>query len=148
MRQGGPSLRLFPRRQKKPLLSLFTMRSICTMVRHKKSLQMVARTCREERYRSTLKGSRRCTSPYHPRTNWKVECLNGIMGTMLGKLLLNKPMKLWDLYLDQAVFTCRVRTYTTTKTSPFYLLYGRHPHFLGDVNIVLPSGVEAAPHDE
>ena len=88
------------------------------------------------------------TSPYHPRTNWKVERLNGIMGTMLGKLLLNKPMKLWDLYLDQAVFACRVRTYTTTNTSPFYLLYGRHPHFLGDVNIVLPSDAEAASHDE
>src|SRR5436309_219682 len=40
---------------------------------------------------------------------------------MLGKLLLNKPTKLWDLYLDQAVFACRVRTHTTTKTSPFYL---------------------------
>ena len=101
-----------------------------------------------QKYLERVKTLHKGTSPYHPRTNWKVERLNGIMGTMLGKLLLNKPMKLWDLYLDQAVFACRVRTYTTTKISPFYLLYGRHPHFLGDVNIVLPSGVEAAPHDE
>jgi hypothetical protein len=67
---------------------------------------------------------------------------------MLGKFLLNKPTKLWDLYLDQAVFACRVRTHTTTKTSPFYLLYGRHPHILGDTNVALPGDAEVAPHDE
>jgi len=67
---------------------------------------------------------------------------------MLGKLLLNKPTKLWDLYLDQAVFACRIRTHTTTKTFPFYLLYGRHPHLLGDMNVALSSDAEPAPHDE
>jgi hypothetical protein len=67
---------------------------------------------------------------------------------MLGKLLLNKPTKLWDLYLNQAVFACRIRTHTTTKTSPFYLLYGRHPHLLGDTNITLPSDANVAPHEE
>jgi len=55
---------------------------------------------------------------------------------------------LWDLYLDQAVFACRIRTHTTTKTSPFYALYGRHPHLLGDSNIALPNDAEVALHDE
>jgi hypothetical protein len=67
---------------------------------------------------------------------------------MLGKLLLNKPTKLWDMYLDQAVFACRIRTHTTTKTSPFYLLYGRQPHLLGDPNIALPSNATAAGYEE
>ena len=67
---------------------------------------------------------------------------------MLGKYLVNKPTKLWDLYLDQAVFACRIRTHTTTKTSPFYLLYGRHPHLLGDYNAALPVDAESASYEQ
>ena len=67
---------------------------------------------------------------------------------MLGKILLNKPTKLWDLYLNQAVFACWIRMHTTTKISPFYLVYGRHPHLLGDRNVALPNDAETAPHEE
>ena len=34
------------------------------------------------------------TSPYHPRTNGKVERLNGILEDMISKLLFGKPTKL------------------------------------------------------
>jgi hypothetical protein len=34
------------------------------------------------------------TSPYHPRTNGRVERLNGILGGMISKFLLGKPTKL------------------------------------------------------
>ena len=74
------------------------------------------------------------TSPYHPRTNGKVERLDGILEDMISKLLFGKPTKLWDLYLDQTLFAYRVRMHSTMKTSPFYLLYGRQPHLLGDPN--------------
>src|SRR5436305_374185 len=101
-----------------------------------------------QKYLEKIKTLHKGTSPYHPRTNGKVERLNGIIGNMLGKLLFNKPTKLWDLYLDQALFACRVRTHTTTKTSPFYLLYGRQPHLLGDYNFALSAEAPAADHEE
>jgi hypothetical protein len=88
------------------------------------------------------------TSQYHPHTNGKVERLNGILGGMLGKLLLNKPTKLWDLYLDQALFAYGIHTNTTTGTSPFYHVYGQEPHLLGDRNHVLPDDTTAEGNDE
>src|SRR4030095_14185736 len=101
-----------------------------------------------QRYLEKIKTLHKGTSPYHPRTNGKVERLNGIIGAMLGKMLLNKPTKLWDLYLDQAVFACRIRTHSTTKTSPFYLLYGKHPHLFGDYNVALPVDAEIPSHED
>jgi hypothetical protein len=47
------------------------------------------------------------------------------------------------MYRDQALSACRARTHSTIKTSPFYLLFGRHPHLLGDLNLALT--IEAAP---
>ena len=88
------------------------------------------------------------TSPYHPRTNGKVERLNGILEDMISKLLFGKNTKLWDLYLDQALFACRIRTHATTKTSPFYLVYGRQPHLFGDPNVALLSDANPAGHEE
>jgi len=100
-----------------------------------------------QRYLARIKTIHKGTSPYHPRTNGKVEALNGLIGSMLTKLLLGKSTKLWDLYLDQALFACRVRTHSTTKTSPFYLVYGKHPRLLGDQNIALAIDAVTANHE-
>jgi hypothetical protein len=99
-----------------------------------------------QRYLARIKTLHKGTSPYHPRTNGKVESLNGLIGGMLTKLLLGKSTKLWDLYLDQALFSCRVRTHSTTKTSPFYLVYGKHPRILGDHNAALSAEAVTADH--
>ena len=101
-----------------------------------------------QKYLDKIKILHKDMSLYHPRMNEKIERLNDIVGSMLGKLLLNKSTKLWDLYLDQVVFTCRIKTHMMTKTSSFYLLYDRHPHLLGDTNVTLSNDAKAASHDE
>jgi hypothetical protein len=73
-----------------------------------------------ETYLKKIQTVHKGASPYHPRTNGRVEHLSGI-GGMLIKLLLGKPTKLWDLFLDRALFACRIRTHTTTKPRLFTL---------------------------
>jgi hypothetical protein len=101
-----------------------------------------------ETYLKKIQTVHKGASPYHPRINGRVERLNGIVGGMLTKLLLDKPTKLWDLLLDQALFACRIQTHTTTKTSPFYLVIGKHPHLLGDQNYPLPIDATTAEFEE
>ena len=78
------------------------------------------------------------TTPYHPRTNGKVENLNGLLGSMLTKMLTNKPTILWDQYLQQATFSVRIRVHTITGYSPYYLMFGRHPKLPSDDNRLRP----------
>jgi hypothetical protein len=56
-----------------------------------------------QKYLAKIKMTHKGASPYHSRTNGKVESLNGALGRMLTKLL-GKSIKLWDMYLDQALF--------------------------------------------
>ena len=53
-------------------------------------------------YLNLMKTKHRVTTPYHPRTNGKVENFNGFLGTTLTKLMVNQPTTLWDDYLAQA----------------------------------------------
>jgi hypothetical protein len=78
------------------------------------------------------------TTAYNPRTNGAVESLNGTLGNMLTKYLAGQSTKHWDLYLDGALFAARVRTHSTTKKSPFFMLYGRHPRLPRDQNDYTP----------
>jgi hypothetical protein len=85
-----------------------------------------------EFYLVKLKTRHRTTTPYHPRTNGKVENLNGLLGAMLTKYCMGLPTRVWDLYLHQALAAARFREHTVTKRSPFYLVYGVHPRLVGD----------------
>ena len=99
-----------------------------------------------QKFLKKIKTRHKGTSPYHPRTNGKVESLNGLIGRMLTKYLLGKPTKLWDLYLDQALFACRVRAHATTRTSPYYLVYGKHPRLVSDDNYPLDVDTPVADY--
>ena len=78
-------------------------------------------------YMSLLETCHQTTTLYHPCTNSKVENLNGLLGWMLTKYLVGKPIRLWDEFLPQSLFAAWIRQHTVTKLSPFYLLYSLHP---------------------
>jgi transposase InsO family protein len=52
-----------------------------------------------EFYLAKLKIRHRTTTLYHPRTNGKVENLNGLLGAILTKYYMGLPTRVWDLYL-------------------------------------------------
>ena len=58
---------------------------------------------------------------------------------MLTKYCIGRPIKDWDIYLNQALFATRIRTHTTTGFSPFYLLYGVNPQLPGDASGPTPE---------
>jgi hypothetical protein len=71
------------------------------------------------------------TSGFHPRTNGKTERYNGLLGTILTKLVGPFKRK-WDKFLPQALFATRIRIRNVTKRSPFSLVYGFEPRISGD----------------
>jgi len=74
----------------------------------------------------------RGTTPYHPRINSAVEQFNSVLGQTITKYLIEHPIREWDNYLEQALFAMHIHTHTSTKRSPFYLLYRVNPRLLGD----------------
>ena len=92
-------------------------------------------------YTELLGTKHRVTTPYHPRTNGKVENFNGFLGSTLTKLLSNRPTILWDQYLSQALFAIRVRTHATNRHSPYSLLFGQRPRLPTDGNHPRPLTV-------
>ena len=72
------------------------------------------------------------TSAYHPRTNGKTERTNGVFKKIITKHVGNHMRHKWDLFVEQALFDCRIRTHSVTKYSPFRLIYGREPRIPGD----------------
>lgn len=85
-------------------------------------------------YTKRLQTEHKLTSAFHPRTNSKVERLNGIFKAMLRKYV-NGALHRWDDFINAALWACRIRVHSTTGFSPFYLTYGREPRLPGDVMI-------------
>jgi hypothetical protein len=96
---------------------------------------------------SLLRARHRTTTPYHPRTNGKVENFNGLIGRILTKYLMGKPTRLWDEYLTKALFAARVREHAITRKSPYFLVYGIHPRIVADGG-EQPDAQEGTDRDE
>ena len=75
----------------------------------------------------------RITSAYHPQSNGLCERQNRTIKDSLVKVLEEKP-KEWPNIIDGILFAHRVSIHYSTKYSPFFLMYNRHP--------ILPIDIE------
>ena len=78
----------------------------------------------------------RYSTQYHPQCNGLVEAFNGVLQKILFKLVEEYP-KDWDMYLDRALWACRVSQKSTTGFTPFFLVYGEK--CVVPINVMLPS---------
>lgn len=55
--------------------------------------------------------------------------------------LVNDQQNNWDTFLDATLFSLRSKAHTTTKRTPFQLMYGREARFPTEIPDELPASV-------
>ena len=76
-----------------------------------------------------LKIKHNLSTSYHPQTNGLVERFNRVLCESLAKLSQEKD---WDEKIPSVLFAYRNKVQSSTKTKPFYLVYGREARYLDD----------------
>ncbi|MCO5568246.1 hypothetical protein L7F22_021942 [Adiantum nelumboides] len=71
-----------------------------------------------------LKISHRHSTPYYSQSNGLVEKANGIIASIIEKMVESKP-KHWDNFLDGAIWAYRITYRDATQFIPFHLVYGQ-----------------------
>jgi len=64
------------------------------------------------------------STPYHPQTNGLVERFNRTLIEALSKVA-TENLSEWDKYIAPVLFAYRTNRHSTTRITPFYLVYGR-----------------------
>lgn len=80
----------------------------------------------------------RVASTYHPQCSGLVGRQNRTIHNSLVTVLIENPLK-WPSITDGVLFSDRVSLHSSTKYSPFKLLYNREPALPIDVNYKLSS---------
>ena len=81
------------------------------------------------------------TTSFHPQTDGQVERFNKTLTTMLS-FYTSRDQKDWDVFIPYVLFAYRAASHSSTKESPFFLLYGRDPLLPSD--LVLRDLTESA----
>ena len=68
----------------------------------------------------------RISSAYHPQTNGLDERMNQTLVRSLIKLTSTRQEQ-WDIYIDSVLYSYRISRQDSSKYSPYFLLYNRHP---------------------
>ena len=79
----------------------------------------------------------RVTSAYHPQANGLCGRQNRTIKDSLVKVLNGKPTE-WSYIIEGVLFAHRVSKHSSTKYSPFYLMYNREP--------ILPIDIQYHPN--
>lgn len=89
-----------------------------------------------------LLGSRRAlSSGYHPETDGQTENINQTVQQYL-RMFISYRQDDWTKWLGLVEFAYNNSVHASTRVSPFYATFGRHPHF--DVNMPTYTEVPAA----
>jgi hypothetical protein len=74
----------------------------------------------------------------HPQTDGQTEVVNHTLSTML-RVVLKTNLKLWEEYLPHIEFAYNRSVHSTTKVSPFQIVYGFNPRAPIDLLPLPPS---------
>ncbi|XP_068250702.1 uncharacterized protein [Palaemon carinicauda] len=103
------------------LLSVFSRVGIPKEVLSDRGTQFTSEVMREFNRLLSIKNI--TTTPYHAMCNGLVEKFNGVLKKMLRHMCTEQP-KMWPRYIDPLLFAYREVPQSSTKFSPFELVYG------------------------